>query len=177
MHEVHLSQLSLSPLPNLYSVKHIEPNVQWVQDLRQIPSKFLAHLAMITLFPIAISIFWDITVPAKCDLIITSLILYNISSSKRFVLFFELLFRNICSIVLFNLIFELFFLCIYCCSLERKLCVNIWNTMNRFFSSVNRGIITNLFPYFWWAVFIVAFSQLFLYFLLYKLDLCFTCDI
>ena len=40
---------------------------------------------------------------------------------------------------------------------------------------MNCGIISNLLLYFQWNVFIEAFSNLLLYFLLYKLDLCFTC--
>ena len=42
---------------------------------------------------------------------------------------------------------------------------------------MNCCIICNLLLYLQWNVLIVSFSHLFLYFLLYKLDLCFTCGI
>lgn len=64
-----------------------------------------------------------------------------------------------------NPFFVLFFLCICCCSFERKPWVNFWKAINCCFSSMN------------WNIFILGFGNLLLYFLLHKLDLCFTCDV
>ena len=73
------------------------------------------------------------------------------------------------------LFLEVFFPWIYCCSSERKLALNL--AINYWISSMNGGSISSHLPYFQWNIFIVAFSHLFLNFLLYKLDLCLTCDI
>ena len=159
LHKVELSQLSLSFPPNPYLLKHFEPNLQWVQNFHQIRSKFLA-LTLITLVPIAITIFREITVPVKPDPIITPLIFS----------FFFWPMRE-------NHFFKLFFPCIYSCSFERKLHVIFWKAFNCCFSSMSYVIISNILPYFQWNFFFVAFSRLFLYCLLFNLDLCFTCDI
>ena len=94
----------------------------------------------------------DITAHSKRDAVITSLMFYNIF----FLLFFFWPIK------------------------ENSFClthVNFWKAINCCFSFMNCGIISNLVLYFQWNAYIVVFSHLFLYFVLYKLDPCFTSDI
>ena len=124
--------------------------------------KIFGSVALITPVSITITIFRDITVPAKRDLIKLSLIICNISSSTRFGLPFLWPMKE-------NP-FLTFFPCIYYCSFERKLCVNFWKAINCYISFVNYIIIFSILHYFQWNVFVVTFSHLLLYFLLYELS-------
>ena len=69
-----------------------------------------------------------------------------------------------------------FFPCVYCYSFKTKLCVNFWKAINYCFSSMSCGTTSNLLPYFQWNVLIADFSNMYLYFLFYKLSVCFAYD-